>query len=304
MKFCANSCACGASKSTAMFPIADWNFGNTTETGEMRRCSRCGSLFPDRFPDAETLPVAYESYYTVPRQRSGWRRWRRRILDAFIGDAYLSRDTPASARSLLDYGCGSGEFLETMRKRHSGIAVAGTDVTLPGPIERLPFEWVALDAIGEGDRRYDWITLSHVIEHVNDPHQTIAALARSIAPGGALWISTPNADSFLFGALRGRARDADFPRHRQIYSRRGLTLLLETAGLSVTFQPAPWINSILNLATGLANLRQPPEGLDADPVPSWYRAVLRTVGHQLSSSSSQDRVTPELVAIARVVKKP
>lgn len=304
MKFRVNTCVCGALESTFAFAVADWNFGNTSETADMRRCITCGSLFPDRFPKADALPAAYEAYYTSPRQRTGLRRWRRRLLDVVVGSAAVNRSMPATTRSLLDYGCGSGEFLHAIQNRHPDVVVSGTDVTLPGPRELLPYEWVDLDTIRHHDCQYDWITLSHVVEHLDDPYRAIGDIARVVAPGGGVWIATPNADSFLFRTLRGRARDADFPRHRQIYSRRGLTMLLEAAGFSVTYQSAPRINSLMNLATGLGNLQSSPVEFDAEPKPSRVHAVVQTISRLVSGRSCRDQDEPELIAIARPIERP
>ena len=52
--------------------------------------------------------------------------------------------------------------------------------------------------------RYDVVVLSNVLEHFLDPKAALADIARILRPGGELWISCPNARSWL-RALCGRA---------------------------------------------------------------------------------------------------
>jgi len=93
---------------------------------------------------------------------------------------------------------------------------------------------------------FDWVTLGHVIEHVADPDDLFKRLGAALAPGGALWIATPNAESFLIAAIGSLARDIDFPRHVHLFSMDGLTQRLATAGLRVCLLPAPRLNALLN----------------------------------------------------------
>ncbi|HWJ37756.1 MAG TPA: methyltransferase domain-containing protein, partial [Sphingomicrobium sp.] len=47
--------------------------------------------------------------------------------------------------------------------------------------------------VGELEGQFDLITCMEVIEHVADPSTFVAELARLLAPGGLLILSTPNA---------------------------------------------------------------------------------------------------------------
>lgn len=299
MKYQANVCVCGERSSEPAFPIADWNFACTAEIGSMMRCHSCGSLFPDRFPDEETIAEAYSNYYTMSKRRTFTSRCKRLILEVFQGELAV-RHLPSEARSVLDFGCGSGGWLVRMSEIRPDLTLTGTDIAKPTHTDQS-FRWVNVSKLSTERKTFDWITLSHVIEHVHDPRQTLLSLKGCLAPGGAVWIATPNAKSFLFSSLKGRARDADFPRHRQIFSRQGLSQLLHECGFEVEFRVPPRINAVLNFASGFAARSRPP--LDLGPCIKAEHSIKDTFSHIFTPKNRRWEESPEHIAIARVIKK-
>src|SRR5436305_219603 len=109
--------------------------------------------------------------------------------------------TPLEGKSALDVGCGAGLLSEPLARL--GAKVTGIDAAAEliaaarehsarmglqidyraGPVEQL-----------EG--RFDLVTSMEVIEHVADPAVFVKALAKRLAPGGLLVMSTPNATSW------------------------------------------------------------------------------------------------------------
>ena len=105
---------------------------------------------------------------------------------------------PLDGKSALDVGCGAGLLAETLARL--GAEVTAIDAA-PELIEvarqhaadqglKIDYRAVAVEAV---DGRFDLITALEVIEHVADPQAFVAALARRLAPGGLLILSTPNA---------------------------------------------------------------------------------------------------------------
>jgi SAM-dependent methyltransferase len=246
------------------------------------RCPACGSLFPERLP---TAPEPERLYDLGPRRRPGWRLLARRLLDLSRRD-YVERAVPADARRVLDFGCGSGEYLT--RIAAPGRLGFGVDPIEPGGGEGR-WRWIEP---GEMERHapFDWITLGHVLEHLDDPTGVLSRLAGLLAPGGGLWIATPNADSFIFRIAQGLARDVDYPRHRTIFARAGLERRLAEAGLAVTWRSPPRVNAVLNVATSTAR----------GPAVVRARAWLALAAHLLAPRRGRDAVSPELIAVCRV----
>ena len=95
-----------------------------------------------------------------------------------VGLKLLKKYLPPSGQTILDFGCGRGESLAMYRE--AGYDVLGTDVdpecvTISrerGRAERL--ERSALEQFGR--KSFDAVTCFHVLEHVENPKQTLEEL--------------------------------------------------------------------------------------------------------------------------------
>ncbi|MFN8120922.1 MAG: class I SAM-dependent methyltransferase [Thermoleophilia bacterium] len=120
---------------------------------------------------------------------------------------------------VLDVGCGTGFLLEQLAGRgFSGVgidlspdSIAITQQRLKdlGAADRLRAEVGSAYEPPEGT--YELITLTDVLEHLEDPRACLRALRERLAPGGLLVISTPNRRS-LPGARRWVAENAPWTR--------------------------------------------------------------------------------------------
>ena len=105
---------------------------------------------------------------------------------------------PLEGKKALDVGCGAGLLAEP-------LARLGAEVTAIDPAAEL-IEAAREHAAGQGlmidyraagierlDDTFDLITAMEVIEHTADPQQFLDDLAKRLAPGGLLILSTPAA---------------------------------------------------------------------------------------------------------------
>jgi len=106
--------------------------------------------------------------------------------------------TPLAGRTALDVGCGAGLLAEPLGRL--GAKVTGVDAS-PEVIavarEHAAAVGLAIDYragdVHQLSGQFDLVTSLEVIEHVADPAEFLKALARRLAPGGLLILSTPNA---------------------------------------------------------------------------------------------------------------
>ena len=106
--------------------------------------------------------------------------------------------TPLAGKAAMDVGCGAGLLTESLARlgaKVTGIdaapeviAVARDHATAMG----LAIDYRAADVL-DVTGQFDLITCMEVIEHVAEPQAFLNALARRLAPGGLLILSTPNA---------------------------------------------------------------------------------------------------------------
>jgi SAM-dependent methyltransferase len=134
--------------------------------------------------------------------------------------------------SLLDVGCGSGDWLVQMKAR--GWQVRGVDFdsrAVHVARERgLIVESGALDEQLYPDGSFDAVVLNHVIEHVPDPRSTLVECERVLKKGGRLALITPNANSLAHRLLHKDWRGLEPPRHLHIFTPGSMTSLLKQAG--------------------------------------------------------------------------
>ena len=120
---------------------------------------------------------------------------------------------------VLDVGCGTGFLLEQLANR--GYTGVGVDLSP----ESVAIAQQRLEELGVQDRlratvgsayeppegTFELITLTDVLEHLEDPRACLRALRERLAPGGLLVISTPNRRS-LPGARRWVSEHAPWLR--------------------------------------------------------------------------------------------
>jgi SAM-dependent methyltransferase len=108
---------------------------------------------------------------------------------------------------VLDVGCGHGLYSLDMARR--GAALAGCDLERPaladatGTAKGLSLQDSALFLVADGaalplpDDAFDLAVCNCVLEHVADDHGALAAMARSLQPGGLLYLAVDNAEHGL-----------------------------------------------------------------------------------------------------------
>jgi 2-polyprenyl-6-hydroxyphenyl methylase/3-demethylubiquinone-9 3-methyltransferase len=158
---------------------------------------------------------------------------------------------PLEGKSALDVGCGAGLLAEPLARLGAQvtaidaapelIAVARGHARAQG----LEVDYRAA-AVEDVDGRFDLVTSLEVIEHVADPPAFVGALARRLAPGGLLILSTPNKTGWsklltiTLAEGFGRVPKGTHDYERFIAPER-MKLLIEDAGLQCRdFEGIAW----------------------------------------------------------------
>ena len=134
---------------------------------------------------------------------------------------------------LLDIGCGNGKFLRLASS--VGWSVVGIDFDYEAVSEArsggMDVRHGGIESI-DSNEKFDFISVSHVIEHVYDPVDLVTACYKLLKVGGALWLETPNINSMGYTLYQSNWRGLEPPRHIVLFNLNSLTELLSNTGFT------------------------------------------------------------------------
>jgi 2-polyprenyl-3-methyl-5-hydroxy-6-metoxy-1,4-benzoquinol methylase len=222
---------------------------------QIYKCDRCAYVLTPIATEAETSAL-----YDDPEYFDGWGCNLEFDYERFdpsvhqqVKDYIDFIATHTQGKSLLDVGTGSGLLPQLARTR--GYEVEGTDLSkhvsenVPAragfPIHQGTIEDIQFT------RKYDIITMLHVLEHTSDPLSTLAKCKELLTEGGYLVVVVPNYQSLdsrlkdilsLLKLKRRPYKHLALGHHNWVFSIKSLEILGEKSGLQIvhrqTQQPA------------------------------------------------------------------
>lgn len=190
------------------------------ELFNLARCRRCQMVITQQPPPVEAIGKYYQSenYVSHSDTQKGlffrlYHAVRRLMLHS--KKKLVERYTGKSGGNLLDWGCGTGYFLDTMQR--AGWKVQGIEADAGArEFARKKFRLPVIaphQTAHLPDKHYDCISFWHVLEHLHDLTETFAQVQRLLAPQGILVVALPNQQSYD-AWYYGRYWAAwDVPRH-------------------------------------------------------------------------------------------
>ncbi|MES2849577.1 MAG: class I SAM-dependent methyltransferase [Bacteroidota bacterium] len=154
---------------------------------------------------------------------------KKNLLYSAALKAFLTIRNVKKEMTILDYGCGAGQFVKELVEM--GFTNArGYDPFLPENISLNGELYLSGDLSLFKNTYWDLVTLNHVFEHVYDPVQTLKDIHKIMPVGGKLLLRFPVIDSFAFEKYKENWVQFDAPRHINLFTRKSLRMAVSQAG--------------------------------------------------------------------------
>ena len=205
----------------------------------------CGIFFLLNQPLPEELQRIYSSEYEAYKSKSG-------IVSKIKNRHFVSVMKPLlrheSNTRILDFGCGSGDFLSSVASQVKGPLV-GFDIN-PPEASSSKIIFVQDESQIKLYGPFDLIVSFQVIEHLPDPLAFLKNLGSLLAEDGIIVIETPSLSGLLFTEfIRKRWGGWHAPRHFVLFTKNTIEKLCNEAGFHVeefSYIPSPfqWLETI------------------------------------------------------------
>jgi 2-polyprenyl-3-methyl-5-hydroxy-6-metoxy-1,4-benzoquinol methylase len=232
-----NCPVCGNQTFQTLFTCKDYTV--TKENFDLIKCEQCEFVITSPRPTNTELgryylSDDYISHSNKPKTlidrvyltaRNYTLSWKLRLI---------SKYTKRTHNKLLDYGCGTGAFLQATTQdnwKSFGIEPSPEAREIAKTVTNSPV-YESLDEID--NISFDAITLWHVLEHVPDLNSLIQKLKSLLANDGTMFIAVPNHLSWEGKHYKALWAGYDVPRHLWHFTDQAMKKLVENNGLKLT----------------------------------------------------------------------
>lgn len=232
-----NHCPVCSSENQAEF-LRCTDYFVSKESFMIMRCDDCGFCFTNPRPRLEDIGPYYDSSEYVSHSKTA-KGFTNRLFH-FARNFTLERKKRilkkySSGSIVLDYGCGTGEFLAKMKSaswnclgieanaqaREHAIKKYGLEVSDENGLEKL------------ADDSLDAISMWHVLEHVYPLHERLQRFYNKLNAGGTMFVALPNMNSMDAMIYKEHWAAYDVPRHIYHFTPESIGSLMAEHGFTL-----------------------------------------------------------------------
>jgi 2-polyprenyl-3-methyl-5-hydroxy-6-metoxy-1,4-benzoquinol methylase len=178
------------------------------------RCPSCDHCFSaldsiDNFEEyaTEYYEEIHKRWFTNPNYSLF------KYIESFMREMNLS--------SVIDVGCGKGDFLKYIKKSHPKLSATGVDLSLPPASDEIDFVQGDVFEI-DLDQKFDLVVSLATIEHIQDIHHFMRRLKDLSDINGYIIIMTVNEKGMLYKVARQLYRIGYRSPCERLYSKHHL----------------------------------------------------------------------------------
>ena len=224
-----------------------------TVSGEyfsIEKCKTCTLLFTQNVAEQNEIGRYYasENYISHSDTQVGlvnklYHLIRKKTLQSKKN--LIEGETEKSNGNILDIGCGTGAFLNTMKTR--GWEITGLEPDETARAKAKTFYGIepqpSINIFNLPYNSYDAITMWHVLEHVHQLHEYIGQLKNLLTDKGKIFIAVPNYTSYDAQHYGTFWAAYDVPRHLYHFTPASMKRLVEQHGLTIKKINPMWFDS-------------------------------------------------------------
>ncbi len=217
------------------------------EEFQILRCDGCRLRKTNPAPSPNSIGRYYETeeYLSHGDNQKGLFAWLyRQAKKVNLSRKARLLNQLAPHAHLLDYGCGTGDFIQYCQEL--GFEARGAEPSAQALKHASPLvidNIISPEEELAADTKYDIITMWHVLEHVHDPLEVIARLKEKLNTNGHLVIAVPNPDSTDAKHYGAFWAGWDVPRHLWHFEPEAMIKMASSLGLAHEATHAMWFDA-------------------------------------------------------------
>lgn len=185
------------------------------------KCNNCNFVFSKKLPTIQMINKCYQAYdRSVRLSQESIKNIEKKVKKQI---------KKYNINSVLDVGCGNGEFLDIYKKLGKKTFFTEYGEDLISKLEKN-HEFVEGGMKPFSKKKFDLVILSEVIEHTNDPKSLIESISKVQNKNGLIYITTPNYNSFESKILKKDYGIFTYPEHLSYFTIYTLDKLLKQKG--------------------------------------------------------------------------
>ncbi|MBX3164760.1 MAG: class I SAM-dependent methyltransferase [Bacteroidetes bacterium] len=225
---------CGHSKFQPFLSCKDYTVSN--EAFQIVSCENCSFKFTNPIPELSQIGNYYKSEDYI--SHSNTKKGLISKLYHFVRNYTLKQKLSLVSNhvphgTILDYGCGTGMFLNICQ--NNGWKTLGIE---PDEGARKIASEMGLEVVSDKSqiskaKKFNAITLWHVLEHVYDLNETLTFFSEQLEQNGVLIIAVPNHKSYDAKLYKEFWAAYDVPRHLYHFEKKTMGQLLLKFGFTL-----------------------------------------------------------------------